>query len=154
MDRRNFLKKLGIGLGAAAAATVPSIAKDRKGEYAIEDMFVQHNGNGNLFYLKEGCWLDDEIKKTLGKRYVDKKYFSHYLPMYGLPLPMKEKYEKDDFEPFVLLLKDRGRFSCFCDDSFRRNDDTFGKSILRLFKDDKAGYYRFEMFEARNPNLD
>ena len=65
MDRRNFLKKLGIGLGAAAAATVPSIAKERKEEYTIEDMFIQHDGNGDLFYLKEGCWLDDEIKKML-----------------------------------------------------------------------------------------
>lgn len=153
MDRRNFLKKLGIGLGAAAAATVPSIAKERKEEYTIEDMFVQHDGNSNLFYLKEGCWLDDEIKKMLGKRYVDKKYFSHYLPMYGLPLPMKEKYTKDDFEPFVLLLKEEKKYAYFCDDAFKHKGG-FGESVLRLFRENKKGYYKFEMFEARNPNLD
>ena len=153
MDRRNFLKKLGIGLGAAAAATVPSIAKDKKEEYTIEDMFVQHDGNSNLFYLREGCWLDNEIKKVLDKRYVDKKHFAYYSPMYGLPLPMKDKYVKSDFEPFLLYLKEERKYSFFCDDAFKHKDG-FGESVLRLFRENKKGFYRFEMFEARNPNLD
>ena len=147
MKRRNFIKKLfGIGVGAAAMATVPAIANNDE-EFTIEELFDRCSGNGQLFYLKTDSWLEDEIKNILGDRFVDKKYFNFYEPLFNCYLPIKEKYTKKDFENFFLVVKSK-KFDYFCD-----SVGNGGKPVgaLRLFKDDQNGHYRTELYHARNP---
>ena len=93
MERRNFLKRLfNVGVGAAALATVPAIAKtDKKETFKIEDLFDKCSGNGQLYYLKPDTWLEQEIRDILGNRFVDKQYFSCYYPLHNCYLPIKEE---------------------------------------------------------------
>lgn len=147
MKRRNFIKKLfGIGVGAAAMATIPAIANNDE-EFTIEELFDRCSGNGQLFFLKTDSWIEDEIKNIIGDRFVDKKYFNFYEPLYNCYLPIKEKYTKKDFENFFLVVKSK-KFDYFCD--YVGNG---GKPVgaLSLIRDDKNGHYRTELYHARNP---
>ena len=150
MERRNFLRKLfGIGVGAAAMATIPAIANNDE-EFTIEELFDRCRGNGQLFYLKEDSWLEKEIRDILGDRFVDEKYFNFYEPLFNCYLPIKEKYAKKDFENFLLVVKSK-KFDYFCDSIGNK-----GKKIgaMRIFKDEPNGYYRIDMYHARNPKND
>lgn len=158
-NRRNFLKKLLGATTAIAASSLPIIGKEslnenkkNHDEYTIDDLFTQCDGNEDLFYLKNDSWLDKEIKTTIGDKYVDKKYFSFYKPIF-VPLPIKEKYTKDDFLPFILTLKEDAQYCYFCDDKYK-DANGYGQGILRLLKQEKHGYYTFTVFEARNPKYD
>lgn len=147
MERRNFIKKLfGFSLGAAAMATVPAIAKTDD-EYTIDDLFDACSGNSELFYLKTDSWIEKEIKSILGDRLVDEKYFSCYYPVFNCYLPIKEKYTKEDFETFFLFVKSKN-FDYFCD-SIGNGGKPFG--AMRIFKDERDGHYKIDMFQARNP---
>ena len=150
MERRNVLRKLfGIGVGAAAMATIPAIANNDE-EFTIEELFDRCRGNGQLFYLKEYSWLEKEIRDILGDRFVDEKYFNFYEPLFNCYLPIKEKYAKKDFENFLLVVKSK-KFDYFCDSIGNK-----GKKIgaMRIFKDEPNGYYRIDMYHARNPKND
>lgn len=150
MERRNFIKKLfGLSVGAAAIATVPVIAKNKE-EFTIKELFDRCGGNGQLLYLKRDSWLEKEIRDILGDRFVDKKYFNFYEPLFNCYLPIKEKYTKKDFENFFLVVKSK-KFDYFCD--YIGNG---GKDIgaMRLFKDERNGYYKIDMYHARNPKND
>ncbi len=146
MERRGFLKRLfGASVGIAAMATVPAIAKQKE-SFKIDDMFEPCGGNRQLFYLKTDSWLESEIRDILGDRFVDEKYFSYYLPILNCYLPIKEEYAKEDFDNLLLVVKSK-KFDFFCD-----HVGNHGKQYgaMRLFKDD--GYYRIDMYAARNPN--
>ena len=147
MERRNFLRKLfGIGVGAAAMATIPAIANNDE-EFTIEELFDRCSGNGQLYFLKTDSWIEDEIKNILGDRFVDKNYFNYYEPLFNCYLPIKEKYTKKDFENLFLVVKSK-KFDYFCD--YVGNG---GKKVgaMRLFKDTKNGYYKIDLYHARNP---
>lgn len=153
MKRRNFIKKLfGIGVGAAAMATIPAIANNDE-EFTIEELFDRCSGNGQLFFLKTDSWIEDEIRNILGDRFVDVKYFNYYEPLFNCYLPIKEKYTKKDFENFFLVVKSK-KFDYFCDHV--GNVGNGGKKIgaMRLFKDTKNGYYKIDLYHARNPKND
>ena len=149
MERRNFLRRLfNIGVGAAALATVPAIAKTTEEEtFNIDSMFTRFKGNNDLFYLNKDSWLEEEIKNILGNRFVDKKNFCFYLPLYNCYLPIKDKYTKKDFENFLLVVKSK-KFDYFCD-----NIGTAGVEVgaVRMYRDNREGYYKLEMYQARNP---
>lgn len=147
MKRRNFINKLfGIGIGAAAMATIPAIANNDE-EFTIEELFETCSGNGGLYFLKTDSWIEEEIRNILGDRFVDKKYFNFYEPLFNCYLPIKEKYTKKDFENFFLVVKSK-KFDYFCD--YVGNG---GKPVgaLRLFKDTKNGYYKIDLYHAINP---
>lgn len=148
MERRNFLKRLfNVGVGAAALVTVPAIAKPKDEEsFKIDDIFEPCDGNRQLFYLKGDSWLEQEIRDILGDRFVDKQYFSCYYPLYNCYLPIKEEYTKEDFENFLITVKSK-KYDYFCDQVGNRGTQ-YG--AMRLFKD-KDGYYRTELYQARNP---
>lgn len=151
MERRNFLKRLfKVGVGAAALATVPVPAiakpKDEK-RFKIDDIFEPCDGNRQLFFLKGDSWLEKEIRNILGEHFVDEKYFRCYDPIYNCYIPVKDTYNKDDFKPFLLFVKSK-KFDYFCD-----HVGNYGKQFgaMRLFKEEKDGYYRIDMYQARNP---
>lgn len=148
MERRGFLKRLfATGVGAALA-TVPAIAKQKE-SFKIDDMFEPCGGNRQLFYLKTDSWLEKEIRDILGDRFVDEKYFSYYLPLFNCYLPIKEEYTKEDFDNLLLVVKSK-QFDYFCDS---RGNQGKQYGAVRIFKD-KNGYYKIDMYQARNPKND
>ena len=149
MERRGFLKRLlRLGVGAALAS-VPAIGKTEEETFKIDDIFEPCDGNGQLFYLKTDSWLEKEIRDILGDKFVDEKYFSYYLPIYNCYLPIKEEYTKEDFVNLLFVVKSK-HFDYFCDS---RGNQGKQYGAVRIFKD-KNGYYRIDMYAARNPKKD
>ena len=149
MERRNFLKRLfGLGVGAALAS-VPAIGKTEEETFKIDDIFEPCDGNEQLFYLKTDSWLEKEIRDILGDKFVDEKYFSYYLPIYNCYLPIKEEYTKEDFVNLLFVVKSK-HFDYFCDS---RGNQGKQYGAVRIFKD-KNGYYKIDMYAARNPKKD
>lgn len=152
MDRRKFLKIFGIGVGTAAAASVPLIAKAkeaRKETWTVGEMFNTCDGNKDLLYLKKDSWLNYELAKILGDKYVDEKYFGCYMPYRDVLIPVKDEYDRRDFEPVILLMKERGRnsFDYYCGKSYKGVE----QGLFRLLKDRDGEYYHIDFYAARNP---
>lgn len=147
MERRGFLKRLfGIGVGAALV-TVPAIAKPKEETFTFEDIAFRCSGNDAMWYLKNGCWLDKELNDILGKRVVDRKYFSYYDPKRDIRLPVKEKYTREDFMGIILWAKAQYDFNYYCNGA--TNDGEAG--LCRFIFDKREKCYQTEVFSARNP---
>lgn len=148
MERRNFLKKL-FGIGAVVAVSkVPVLAKDKSETFKIEDMFEQQDGNSALYYLKKDSRLNKDLADVLGDRYVDTKWFQYYNPQHSLAIPIKEEYTKADFQQILMFPKiSYHKSEYFCGHNIRGTE--YG--LVKLFKDDKNGYYVVEFFSARKP---
>ena len=151
MERRNFIKRLfGAGVGIAAMATVPAIAKTEE-TFAFDDIAFRCSGNDSLWYLKKGCWLDKELNEILGKRVVDRKYFSYYDPKRDIRLPVKEKYTREDFMGVILWAKAQYEFNYYCNGTADGGVET---GLCRFIFDKREKCYQTEVFSARNPKND
>lgn len=147
--RRDFLKKL-FGIGAfAAASTLPTIAKEKENvEYTIDEMFDVCKGNGSLFYLKKDSWLNKKLGDLLGDRLVDRKYFKYYCPLFNILIPIKETYTEDDFNPIFYHIQAKEPWEYYCGE-IGYGGKEYG--VIRMYKDEKKGFYTIDMFAARNP---
>ena len=149
MQRRNFLKKLfGVGVGAAALATVPAIAKKEE-TFSLDDLFYQCDGNSDLYFLKPDSWLNNELKKAFGDKVVSRDYFSYYYPLSNVYIPIKEKYDKRDFDALIQFAK-ANRFDYWCGDTYKGKE--FG--LCRLSQYRKENYFKVVLYNCRNPKLD
>jgi hypothetical protein len=150
MERRNFLKKLFGGVAAVTAASVvPLVAKDKEETWAIDELFERCDGNSNLYFIRANSWLNKELIDVMGEQYVDQRYFSWYLPLHNLYLPVKERYEKRDFD----IIKDYLRhheYEHFCSGECKGNDI----GVMRIVKERNGKYYTIDLYGARNPKLE
>ena len=153
MERRSFLRKLfGATAAATAVSVVPALAKKKEETFTWEDMAVPHTGNKNLFYIKQDCWLNQEIAKALGDKVVDRKYFKYYLPKRDILIPMKDEYTKEDFTGLLLWAKHGiTSFEYFCNGT---GDGGIETGLCRFISDEKKGVYILDFFAARNPKQD
>lgn len=152
MERRNFIKKI-FGLGAAAAVSaVPLMGTGRTTEetFKIEDMAAQCPGNKNLWYLKKDSWLNKELSKILGRRVVDRKYFSYYDPKRDMLIPVKNEYTRDDFQALLLWAESEYDFNYFCDGTENGGVET---GLCRFILNRTGNAYTVEFFSARNPKV-
>lgn len=149
MERRNFLKRLfGTAVAVTAVAAVPSLAKKSSGTFKIEDIAEQCTGNKDLWYLKKGCWLDNELKKILGNRVVDRKYFSYYNPKRDMLIPVKDEYTKEDFQALLLFAEDEYDFNYYCAGTANGGIET---GLCRFIINRTGNAYIVDFFSARNP---
>ena len=153
MERRNFLKRLfGIGVGAAALATVPGIARTKEKEtFTFEDIAFRCNGNDALWYLKKDSWFNKELNEILGKRVVDRKYFSYYDPRRDIRFPVKEKYTREDFMGIILWAKAQYDFNYYCNGTANGGVES---GLCRFIFDKRENCYQTEVYSARNPKND
>ena len=143
MDRRNFLRKFGIGLGAL---TLPNNAKSqetKKLTYSFDEIFYRpYEGNQNLIYVKDNSILADKIYAT-GR--VDKNFKSEYsvgmyFPVRDIFLELKDEYYEQDFAGIIFYLQNKNphifRFIPFV-------NGKIGRSPMR-FHLNKEGYMQSE----------
>ena len=150
MKRRDFLGKLlKIGTGVAATAVaIPVMGKnhaEKQETFTIDDAFIQLHGNSNLYYIKQDSLLNRELMKAIGDHYLPREKFGCYLPVSHQYVPFKDTYTIEDFRQLIMLLEDcRQGFRYFCDGQYREEN----VGLMRLFKDEKHGYYKIDLFEA------
>ena len=141
-----------MGLSAAAAAaTIPALGKKNEDTFTIEDIAEQCNGNKNLWYLKKGCWLDNELKKILGNKVVDRKYFSYYDPKREMLIPVKDEYTKNDFQALLLWAESGNAFNYYCAGVA---DGGVEAGLCRFIVNRNGNAYHVDFFAARNPKLE
>ena len=152
MKRRNFIKTLLGTIGGIFASSIPIIAKQKNDdeEFTFDDLFEICDTNNNLYFLKSDSWLNKELIKIADDKYVDEKYFMYYLPARELVIPVKEKYNKKDFESLSLYLTKYTKYEhrYFTDDTNRIKKH----GLFRLLKDRNGEFFSVIWFEARKPN--
>lgn len=146
MERRNFLKKLfGIGLGAAALTTVPAIAKKEE-TYSLDDLFYRCEGNSDLYFLKPDSWLNDELKKAFGDKVVSREYFRYYNPLYNIYIPIKERYDKRDFDALIQFAK-ANKWEYWCGDTYKGKE----VGLCKMLRYREENYFKVDLYNCRNP---
>ena len=150
MQRRNFLKGLFGAVAATAAASVPMLAKKNDNTFTLEDIAFRCSGNSDLWYLKKGSWLDTELNEILGKRVVDRKYFSYYDPRRDIRFPAKEKYTREDFMGIILWAKAQYVFNYYCNGVANGGE----AGLCRFIFNKRENCYQTEVYSARNPKYE
>lgn len=151
MKRRNFLKGIFGAVAATAAASVPMLAKKGDNTFALDEIAFRCKGNKDMWYLKKGSWLDNELNEILGKRVVDRKYFSYYDPRRDIRLPVKEKYTHEDFMGIILWAKAQYDFNYYCNGTANGGIET---GLCRFIFDKRENCYQTEVYSARNPKYE
>lgn len=152
MERRNFLKRL-FNIGAASAvasvaASIPALAKADKETFTLDDIAMRCTGNKDLFYIRQDCWLNQELANAMGERVVDRKYFSYYDPKRDILIPVKDEYTKEDFMGLILWAKSLYTFNYYCNGTGNGGVET---GLCRFILDHRHGMYHVDFFAARNP---
>lgn len=152
MKRRGFLSRLFKGAAVVGAAAVTggltnSIAKETLETYDINDLFWTFDTNKNLYELRNGTWLEEEMIAAMGdKLLLGEDKFSYYNPVYNIYIPIKERYDKRDFEPIITLIKQK-KFEKY---AFHYMKGT--PVLFRMYRDDRNGVFKPEFFSGRHYN--
>lgn len=150
MNRRNFLRNFGIGLGALTLPKETNPQETKKLTYSFDEIFYRpYEGNQNLIYVKDNSILADKIYAT-GK--VDKNFKSEYstgmyFPVRDIFIELKDEYYEQDFAGIIFYLKNKNpyifRFIPF--DNYRIG----GRSPMRFILNNE-GYMQAEFLSKTN----
>lgn len=152
MERRGFLSRLFKGAAVVGAAAVTggltnTIAKDTPETFAIDDLFWTFDTNKDLYELRNGTWLEEEMIAAMGDSLLlGKDKFSYYDPLFNIYIPIKERYDKRDFEPIINCIKQR-KFDKY---AFHYVKGT--PVLFRMYRDEKNGVFKPELFSGRHYN--
>lgn len=145
MERRNFLKRIGLG---ALFATAPSIVKSNDNgkepkTYRFDEIFYRpFDGNTNLIYVKNDSSLARKIYSI--ESGVDENFNSEfsvgtYYPVRDVLIEYKDEYVEGDFNGLISYLKNRSNFTKL----IPFVSDRVGKSPMRFILN-KNGYMETE----------
>lgn len=109
MNRREFLKKIGLGALAATAPVVHANGEGSKKTYKFDELFYQpYKTNSSLYYVKNGTFIAEEIYNEIVERPVDKKYTTGiYFPVRDVLIENKVEYTKEDFNGLLNYIRGR-----------------------------------------------
>ena len=150
MNRRNFLRNLGISLGTLTLPKDINSQETKKLTYCFDEIFYRpYEGNQNLIYVKDNSILADKIYAT-GK--VDENFKSEYsggiyFPVHDIFIELKDEYYEQDFAGIIFYLKNKDAhfwkfipFNC---------DKIDGRSPMRFILN-KEGYMQAEFLSKNN----
>lgn len=108
MNRRDFLRRIGFGALVTAVPVVQAKAEAKK-TYRFDELFYQpYEGNKNLYYVKEGTFLSDELYKEFVERPTEGEY-THgiYYPVRDILIEKKDEYTVEDFNGLFNYVRGR-----------------------------------------------
>jgi len=149
MNRRNFLAKFGIGLGALSLLNNVKSQESDKLTYSFDEIFYRpYEGNQNLIYVKDNSILANKIYAT---DKVDKNFKSEYscgiyFPVRDIFIELKDEYYEQDFASIIFYLNNKNKniwkFIPF--DNWKS-----GRSPMRFILN-KEGYMQAEFLSKTN----
>ena len=149
MNRRNFLRKFGIGLGALAVSKNTNSQEAKKLTYSFDEIFYRpYEGNQNLIYVKDNSILADKIYATgkVNKNFTSEYNTGMYFPVRDIFIELKAEYYEQDFAGIIFYLKNKDahfwKFIPF-------NNYKIGRSPMR-FVLNKEGYMQAEFLSQTN----
>ena len=113
MNRRNFLTKFGIGLGALSLSNNVKSQETKKLTYSFDEIFYRpYEGNQNLIYVKNNSILADKIYATdkVNKNYASDYSVGIYFPVRDLYIELKDEYTEQDFKSIIFYLKNKDKY--------------------------------------------
>ena len=144
MDRRNFLRKFGIGLGALAISKNTNSQETKKLTYSFDEIFYRpYEGNQNLIYVKDNSILADKIYATgkVNENFKSKYLTGMYFPVRDILIELKDEYYEQDFAGIIFYLKNKdAHFWKFIPFNCEKID---GRSPMRFILN-KEGYMQAE----------
>ena len=150
MNRRNFLRNLGIGLGALAVSKNTNSQETKKLTYSFDEIFYRpYEGNQNLIYVKDNSILADKIYATgkVNKNYTSDYVVGMYFPVRDLFIELKDEYYEQDFASIIFYLKNKNaHFWKFIPFNCQKID---GRSPMRFILN-KEGYMQAEFLSQNN----
>ena len=112
MERRKFLKKLGLGV-AISSLPIKSSAKEANKTFSFDELFYKpFEGNNNLVYVKNDSFLARKIYNTKAVNENFKGEFSTgtYYPVRDVYVELKEEYTEADFNGLFAYLINRSNW--------------------------------------------
>lgn len=113
MNRRNFLKNLGISLGALTLPKNVNSQENQKLTYSFDEIFYRpYEGNQNLIYVKNNSILADKIYATdkVDKNFTSDYTVGIYFPVRDLFIELKDEYTEQDFKSIIFYLKNKDKY--------------------------------------------
>lgn len=113
MNRRNFLRNLGISLGALTLPKNVNSQENQKLTYSFDEIFYRpYEGNQNLIYVKNNSILADKIYATdkVDKNFTSDYTVGIYFPVRDLFIELKDEYTEQDFKSIIFYLKNKDKY--------------------------------------------
>ena len=113
MNRRNFLRKFGIGLGALTISKNTNSQETKKLTYSFDEIFYRpYEVNLNLIYVKNNSILADKIYATdkVDKNFISDYTTGIYFPVRDLFIELKDEYTEQDFKSIIFYLKNKDKY--------------------------------------------
>ena len=113
MNRRNFLAKLGFGIGALSFPNNVKSKEHSKLTYSFNDIFYRpYEGNQNLIYVKDNSILADKIYATdkVDKNFKSEYSVGIYYPVHDIFIELKDEYTEQDFNSIIFYLKNKNKY--------------------------------------------
>ena len=149
MNRRDFIKNIGIWLGVLAFPNNTKLQESKKLTYKFDEIFYRpYEGNQNLIYVKDNSILANKIYATskVDKNFKSKYSTGIYFPVRDILIELKDEYYEQDFNSIIFYLsnknKDIWKFIPFI-------NDKIGKSPMRFILN-KEGYMQSEFLSKNN----
>lgn len=141
MERRNFLKKLGLGV-AISSLPIKSSAKEPNKTFSFDELFYKpYEGNKDLVYVKNESFLARKIydTKAVNENFKSEFLTGTYYPVRDVYVELKEEYTEADFNGLFAYLINRSDWQKL----IPFENTVVGKSPMR-FVINKNGYMQSE----------
>ena len=149
MNRRNFLRKFGISLGALTVSNNANSQETKKLTYSFDEIFYRpYEGNQNLIYVKDNSILADKIYATgkVNENFKSKYSTGIYFPVRDIFIELKDEYYEQDFAGIIFYLKNKdAHFWKFIPFTGGKS----GRSPMRFILN-KEGYMQAEFLSQTN----
>lgn len=148
MNRRNFLKNLGISLGALTIPNNSNAQENQKLTYSFDEIFYRpYETNQNLIYVKNNSILADKIYATgkVNKNYTSDYTVGMYFPVRDLFIELKDEYTEQDFKSIIFYLENKDKYIW---KFIPFTGDKLGRSPMR-FISNKEGYMQAEFLSEK-----